>query len=99
MAEQSTETSVADDLLTWFERVDAVGPRTRQWLVIQRLMRSERVVVVNVGRDEEVEVSLTEHDEMIEAFVADRFDPAFDECVLLHRQLHLIAMMRVALFG
>jgi hypothetical protein len=53
------------------------------WAVhVQPLMRAPPVVVVEVAGEDAPQVSLVEHDHVIEALAADRADKALDEWIL-----------------
>ena len=46
-------------------------------------MRPFRQIVLNVLRDQVIEVVLAKDDEVVEAFVLDRLNPPLDEGVLI----------------
>jgi hypothetical protein len=79
MAEQSNQLRLANDLLTWFERVVAVWPSVRQRSIVQRLMRADCAVVIDVSGNEEVEGLLSENNEVVHTLIRDRLDPSLNE--------------------
>lgn len=85
VAEQAAQTRIANNLFARFQRIIAFAPLPGEWPIADTLMRPQRVVEVDVGRDQEVEMLLAEHDEMSQAFILDRPDPAFDKNVLIRR--------------
>jgi hypothetical protein len=74
-AEDGARDDVAD-LSDW--------PMARR-ILVQRQMRSEVVVINDVGGEDPAQVRLAEDDDMIEAFAADRADETFGVSVLLGR--------------
>jgi hypothetical protein len=57
--------------------------RSMDWSVfVQRQVSPELVVIRDVGCDDAAEMSLAEHDEMIETLPSDRADQPFDVSVL-----------------
>src|SRR5260370_41011717 len=65
-------------------RNDPPGPvdRSMDWGVfVQRQVRPELVVIRDVGCDDAAEMSLAEHDEMVETPSSDRADQPFDGSV------------------
>src|ERR1700724_2417130 len=52
---------------------------------VQREVRPELVVIRDVGCDDAAEMSLAEHDEMVETLPSDRADQPFDVSVLPRR--------------
>src|SRR5258707_13891552 len=60
--------------------------RSMDWGVfVQRQVRPELVVIRDVGCDDAAEMSLAEHDEMVETVPSDRADQPFDVSVLPRR--------------
>jgi len=80
--QQATKFFVANDLLTFGERVIDCRPFPSKRPVVQSLMRPHRVVINLVRRDEVIEVFLTEDSKIIQAleFGAFRF-----QCILPDR--------------
>ena len=72
---------------------------TRQGDIIQPLMGPLGMIIVQVLRDQIVEMIFAKYDEMAETFLLDTLDPAFNKSIHPRRQLHRIATMRVELFG
>lgn len=64
VSEQSAESRFTDDLFARVERIIGVAPLAGEGAVADALMRPKRVVEVDVGGDQEVEVLLPEDDEM-----------------------------------
>ena len=62
-------------------------------------MRTDAVVISNEFRDQVVEMTFAEDHELVQALPAYRADDSFASAVQSRRQLHLIATMRVELFG
>ncbi len=83
VSEKFEQTRIAGDLLARFERVVGLGPTAGVRPVANALMGTARIVEVDVGRHEEIEVLMPKHDEMMEAFVLDRYDPTLNVDVMI----------------
>jgi hypothetical protein len=73
----------AANLFGCVEWVVKVGPHTNQRLIPFPLMRTCRVIVLDVSPYKVVKVTQSDSDEAIEALVPDRADPPFNESVLV----------------
>ena len=79
--QQAAEPRTADDL--GFGKVkNIIGRRClRKWQVALALMRPFLVIIPDVLRDQIVEMFLTENKKMIETFLLDALNPAFNESI------------------
>lgn len=83
MAEQAAEPGLTDDLLSRFQRGVGFNPCSAERAVAEHLMRTERIVEVDVRRNQEIKVLLSEYDKMVQALEFDRLDPALNINVLI----------------
>jgi hypothetical protein len=56
------------------ELAEPLGRPTARRVLVQRQMRSQFVVIAGIGRKDPAQVGLTEDNDVIEAFPADRAD-------------------------
>lgn len=99
VAEQSTELLMTNDLLVFSEWIIQLRPLSSERLVVQRLMRPQLVVIVQIRSNQIVEMLLAKDRKEIQTFDACGFYPSLNESILLYRQLHPIATMGVEVFG
>jgi len=81
--QQATKFFVANDLLTFGKRVVNRRPLPSKRSVVQGLMRTNFVVVLQVRSDEVIEVLLAEDSEKVQALEFDRLYPSLDKSVLI----------------
>ena len=102
--QQSAQSPLAADFgkRDCFRRRHAFSlPFGNEQLVGLALVRAQAVVVIGKDRTEMVQVSFTEHDKVVKAFLADRLDEPFDESNGVRRAERgfLHAETRVLQFG
>ena len=83
MTKQPAESFVADDLLTVRKWLIDDWPGTCERPVLQRLVRSQLVVVVQIRSDQIVEVLLAKNGEEIQALGFNRSNPSFDKSIFV----------------
>jgi len=79
--QQAAKFFVANDLLTCGERIIDRRPLPSKRPVVQSLMRTNFVVVLQVRSNEVIEVFLAKDSEIIQALEFDRFYPSLNKSV------------------